>query len=173
MNLRRAVTPFLRGLSTSKGSWRCTTGSWCEFELSGFSETSKIYVQRGGREGRPLTFVGIGGSGIVIDSKGTILTLARNIFSLYSRSKEPPFLSSGEAREQDSSASLTQLWIPLRSPTPRTLRMHTEETSKNHENRTGVVAPQSQCHCAKAYSSDVTSPLQCYSRELSENRLDR
>ncbi|KAL0922612.1 hypothetical protein M5K25_006610 [Dendrobium thyrsiflorum] len=110
MNLRRAVTPFSLGLLKYKGTWGCTSGSLCGFEPYRFSESSKkeedkasiIYRRFGPRSDSIIKFptgnvcpavvivspeMGTGGSGIIIDSNGTVLTLARNIFSLDSRSK--------------------------------------------------------------------------------------
>ncbi|KAH0464802.1 hypothetical protein IEQ34_004905 [Dendrobium chrysotoxum] len=110
MNLRRAVTPFSLGLFKYKGTWGCTSGSLCRFEPYRFSESSKkeedkasiIYRRFGPRSDSFIKFptgnvcpavVVVspekepGGSGIIIDSNGTVLTLARNIFSLDSRSK--------------------------------------------------------------------------------------
>ncbi|KAH0465034.1 hypothetical protein IEQ34_005137 [Dendrobium chrysotoxum] len=107
MNLKRALTPFLRGfVELYYGDLRCKSSYWCEFERYGFSETSKdvseFSSRFGGRTNDLIKFAtknvcpavvyvshekGIGGSGIIIDSDGTVLTRACTGFSLDSRSK--------------------------------------------------------------------------------------
>ncbi|PKU77360.1 putative protease Do-like 14 isoform X2 [Dendrobium catenatum] len=144
MNLRRAVTPFLRGFFEHKGNWRCTSGSWCEFECYGFSEASKnvpeFSSRFGGRSDDFIKFAtenvcpaivyvthkkGIGGSGIIIDSDGTVLTRACSNFSLDSRSKINISLNDGRKflgtiLESNEDHDLTLLKIQSEIPLPTT-----------------------------------------------------
>ncbi|KAI0519388.1 hypothetical protein KFK09_006834 [Dendrobium nobile] len=149
MNLRRAVTPFALGLFKHKGTWRRTSGSWCEFEPYGFPETSKkeedkpnkIYRRFGPRSDSFVKFSTAnvcpvvvivsaekrnGGSGIIIDSNGTVLTHARNIFSPDFKSKINVSLHdrrkfSGTILEVNEDHDLALLKIQSEIPLPTTM----------------------------------------------------
>ncbi|KAL0922610.1 hypothetical protein M5K25_006608 [Dendrobium thyrsiflorum] len=144
MNLRRGLTPFLRGFFEHYGNLRCKSKSWCEFECYGFSETSKnvpeFSSRFGGRSNKYIKFAttnvcpavvyvshekGIGGSGIILDSEGTVLTRACSGFSLDSRSKINISLHdgrefSGTILESNEDHDLTLLKIQSEIPLPTT-----------------------------------------------------
>ncbi|PKU77362.1 putative protease Do-like 14 isoform X2 [Dendrobium catenatum] len=149
MNLRGAVTPFALGLFKHKGTWRRTSGSWCKFEPYGFPETSKkeedkpskIYRRFGPRSDSFVKFSTAnvcpavvivsaekrnGGSGIIIDSNGTVLTHARNIFSPDFNSKINVSLHdrrkfSGTILEVNEDHELALLKIQSEIPLPTTM----------------------------------------------------
>ncbi|KAI0519407.1 hypothetical protein KFK09_006854 [Dendrobium nobile] len=144
MNLGRGLTPFVRGFFKHHGNLRCNSKSWCEFEFYGFLETSKNVPEFSRRfGGRSNTFIefastnvcpavvyvshekGIGGSGIIIDSEGTVLTPACAGFSLDSRSKINISLHdgrefSGTILESNEDHDLTLLKIQSEIPLPTT-----------------------------------------------------
>ncbi|KAI0519406.1 hypothetical protein KFK09_006852 [Dendrobium nobile] len=138
-----------RELAGCEGTWRHTSGSWCKFEPYGFPETSKkeedkptkIYRRFGPRSDSFIKFstanvcpavvivspeMGNGGSGIIIDSNGTILTHASNIFSPDFTSKINVCLHdrrkfSGTILEINEDYDLALLKIQSEIPLPTTM----------------------------------------------------
>ncbi|KAL0922594.1 hypothetical protein M5K25_006590 [Dendrobium thyrsiflorum] len=151
MNLRRAITPFALAFFKHNDTWRRTSGSWREVEPYGFSETSKKEEDKATKTYRRLwppldsfikfpsakanicpavvivsTEKGTGGSGVIIDSNGTVLTNARNIVSPNFRRKINVSLHdrrkfSGTILEVNQYHDLALLKIQSKIPLPTTM----------------------------------------------------
>lgn len=155
MSMTRGVMPFLCGAFNYLGGWRLTFSSFCLFRSYEVSTTgkneektaSRIFWPLGGRLGTygrmPESFISsvtakirpsivhvsrekeIGGSGIILDSKGTILTRTHNVWPLDGRTKINVSLPDGRIflgtiLEADKSHGIALLKIQSKIPLPIT-----------------------------------------------------